>query len=81
MGSVGADDLGVRLELKRLFSDGTFALDLDPLSLVVRLATTVPPRSCGPWLTMRGVVSGSTRALVGPADSVVRGAHLLAGIE
>jgi len=37
-----ADDL-VRLQLKRTFSDGTFALDLDPLSLLVRLATTVPP--------------------------------------
>jgi hypothetical protein len=37
-----ADDL-VRLQLKRPFSDGTFALDLDPLSLLVRLATTVPP--------------------------------------
>ena len=37
-----SDDL-VRLELKRPFSDGTFALDLDPLSLLVRLATTVPP--------------------------------------
>jgi hypothetical protein len=39
-----AGDL-VRLKLKRPFSDGTFALDLDPLSLLVRLATTVqPPR-------------------------------------
>ncbi|MBK7584468.1 MAG: transposase [Myxococcales bacterium] len=37
-----ADDL-VRIELKRPFSDGTFALDLDPLALLVRLATTVPP--------------------------------------
>ncbi|MEZ4225948.1 MAG: transposase [Polyangiaceae bacterium] len=33
----------VRLVLKRPFSDGTFALDLDPLALLVRLATTVPP--------------------------------------
>ncbi len=32
-----------RLVLKRPFSDGTFALDLDPLALLVRLATTVPP--------------------------------------
>lgn len=39
---LGRDDL-VRLQLKRPFSDGTFALDLDPLSLLVRLATTVPP--------------------------------------
>jgi hypothetical protein len=37
-----ADDL-VRLTLKRPFSDGTVALDLDPLSLLVRLAMSVPP--------------------------------------
>ena len=44
-----ADDL-VRLQLKRPFSDGTFALDLDPLSLLVRLATTVPTiPSNYPW--------------------------------
>ena len=33
----------MRLELKRPFSDGTFAIDLDPLSLLCRLATAVPP--------------------------------------
>ncbi len=37
-----ADDL-VRLTLKRPFSDGTFALEMDPLSLLVRLASSVPP--------------------------------------
>ncbi len=37
-----AGDL-VRLVLKRPFSDGTFAIDLDPLSLLCRLATAVPP--------------------------------------
>jgi hypothetical protein len=37
-----ADDL-VRLTLKRPFADGTFAIDLDPLSLLVRLCTAVPP--------------------------------------
>lgn len=37
-----ADDL-VRVVLKRPFSDGTFAFDLDPLSLLARLATAVPP--------------------------------------
>ncbi len=38
------DDL-VRLTLKRPFSDGTFAIDLDPLSLLARLAASVhPPR-------------------------------------
>jgi hypothetical protein len=35
----------VRLHLKRNFSDGTFAIELDELSLVARLAALVPP----PW--------------------------------
>ena len=33
----------VRLEFKRPFSDGTWAVDMDPLSLLVRLAARVPP--------------------------------------
>ena len=33
----------VRLLLKRPFRDGTVAIDLDPLSLLVRLALSVPP--------------------------------------
>ncbi len=33
----------VRIELKRPFSDGTVAIDLDPLSLLCRLAASVPP--------------------------------------
>lgn len=33
----------VRIELKRPFSDGTFAIDMDPLSLLSRLAAAVPP--------------------------------------
>jgi hypothetical protein len=37
-----ADDL-VRLVLKKPFSDGTFAFDLDPLALLCRLCTTIPP--------------------------------------
>jgi hypothetical protein len=35
----------VRLQLKRAFSDGTFAVEMDELSLVARLAAMVPP----PW--------------------------------
>jgi len=31
-----------RITLKRAFSDGTFAIDLDPLSLLCRLAAAVP---------------------------------------
>jgi hypothetical protein len=33
----------VRIELKRAFRDGTCAIDLDPLSLLCRLAAAVPP--------------------------------------
>ena len=38
----GPDGL-VRLTLKKPFSDGTFAVDLDPLSLLTRLCASVPP--------------------------------------
>jgi len=40
--SRGPDGL-VRIALKRPFSDGTVAVDLDPLSLLSRLAASVPP--------------------------------------
>ncbi|WP_438017215.1 transposase [Sorangium sp. So ce315] len=33
----------VRLSLKRAFADGTVAVDRDPLSLLCRLAASVPP--------------------------------------
>jgi hypothetical protein len=33
----------VRLSLKRPFADGTVAVDMDPLSLLCRLAASVPP--------------------------------------
>ena len=33
----------VRIELKKAFRDGTYAIDLDPLSLLCRLAAAVPP--------------------------------------
>jgi hypothetical protein len=33
----------VRIALKRAYADGTFAVDMDPLSLLCRLATSVPP--------------------------------------
>ena len=36
-------DNRVRLDLKRPFSDGTYALEMDVLSLVARLAASVPP--------------------------------------
>jgi hypothetical protein len=37
------EDGWVRLSLKRAFADGTVAVDMDPLSLLCRLATSVPP--------------------------------------
>jgi hypothetical protein len=36
----------VRIELKRPFCDGTVAIELDPLSLLCRLAASVPPPAC-----------------------------------
>ncbi|WP_438019922.1 transposase [Sorangium sp. So ce315] len=33
----------VRLSLKRAFADGTVAVDMDPLSLLCRLAASAPP--------------------------------------
>ncbi len=33
----------MRIALKKRFSDGTFAVDLDPLSLLTRLCAAVPP--------------------------------------
>ncbi len=35
----------VRITLKKAYTDGTLAVDMDPLSLLCRLATSVPP----PW--------------------------------
>jgi hypothetical protein len=40
---VAAPDGLVRISLKKPFSDGTAAVDMDPLSLLCRLAATVPP--------------------------------------
>ncbi|WP_437727061.1 transposase [Sorangium sp. So ce861] len=33
----------MRLSLRRAFADGTVAVDMDPLSLLCRLAASVPP--------------------------------------
>ncbi len=41
--TAGPDGL-VRIALKRPFADGTVAIDLDPLSLLSRLATSVPAK-------------------------------------
>ena len=40
----GQDQEGlVRITLKKAYTDGTIAVDMDPLSLLCRLATSVPP--------------------------------------
>jgi len=38
----------VRITLKRAYADGTLAVDMDPLSLLCRLATAVPARGPSP---------------------------------
>jgi Putative transposase len=34
----------MRITLKRAYADGTLAVELDPVSLLCRVATSVPPR-------------------------------------
>jgi hypothetical protein len=48
----------VRITLKKAYADGTLAVDMDPLSLLCRLATSVPP----PWSTVRyaGVLASAS---------------------
>jgi hypothetical protein len=57
----------VRIELKRPFGDGTVAIDLDPLSLLCRLAASVPPPGCH-LVHYAGVLGAASklRALVVP---------------
>jgi hypothetical protein len=61
------DDGLVRIELKRAFSDGTVAVDMDPLSLLCRLAAAVPPPKFH-VLRYAGVLAGAhhLRSLVVP---------------
>lgn len=61
------DDGLVRLELKRPFGDGTVAIDLDPISLLCRLAAAVPPPAMH-VVRYAGVLSAAhkLRALVVP---------------
>lgn len=60
------DDL-VRIQLRKPFRDGTFAIDLDPLSLLSRLAASVPPPRLH-CTTYAGVLAAASkwRALVVP---------------
>jgi len=41
----------VRIVLKKAYADGTLAVDMDPLSLLCRLATACPHRACTPSRT------------------------------
>jgi hypothetical protein len=45
----------LRITLKKAYSDGTVAVDMDPLSLPCRLATSVPP----PRFHYAGVLAGA----------------------
>ena len=47
----------VRITLKKAYTDGTVAVDMDPLSLLCRLATSVPPKAL-PHRPLRGRARG-----------------------
>ena len=69
----------VRIELKRPFRDGTVAIDLDPISLLCRLAASVPPPGCH-LVHYAGVLGAASklRALVVPPlliDSLSAASH------
>jgi hypothetical protein len=62
----------VRVVLKRAFSDATVAVDMDPLSLLVRLATSVPPPRYH-TVNYAGVLASASpwRARIGPRSPSV----------
>ncbi len=67
----GPDGL-VRLALKRPFADGTVAIDLDPLSLLARLAASVPAKGTHTVRYAGVLASASTlRSRVVPVPSAV----------
>jgi Putative transposase len=58
--SPGPDGL-VRIALKKPFSDGTVAVDLDPLSLLCRLVALVPAPSSDAYRSFNAsIVDGSS---------------------
>ncbi len=71
----GPDGL-VRIVLKRAFGDGTVAVDLDPLSLLCRLAAAVPPPR---YHTVKygGVLASASkiRPLIAPKPKVDEQVH------
>jgi hypothetical protein len=72
----------VRIALKKRFSDGTFAVDLDPLSLLTRLCAAVPPPR---FHTVRyaGVLASASklRSRILPEPPEERAAHAAASDE
>ncbi len=78
-----ADGL-VRITLKKAYTDGTIAVDMDPLSLLCRLATSVPPprfhtvkyagvlAPASPWRSRLAPPSAQAAAA---SDEPVRPAH------
>ena len=73
----------VRITLKKAYADGTVAVDMDPLSLLCRLATSVPPphfhtvhysgvlASASPW---RGQLTPEVPAAISPVGRAPCGA-------
>ncbi len=61
------DDL-VRIALKRPFSDGTVAVDLDPLSLLCRLVPMVPPQIDPEQCPLRGAPMKLRAIVTAPAN-------------
>jgi hypothetical protein len=56
----------VRVVLKKPFSDGTVAVDMDPISPLCRLAATVPPPRFHTVRTRHPLVHAKWRLLVVP---------------
>lgn len=76
----------VRITLKRAYAGGTVAIDMDPLSLLCRLATSVPPPrfhtvkyagvlapAC-PWRARIAPTPAPASEKTGPAERPKRGA-------
>lgn len=72
----------VRLTLKRAFGDGTVAVDMDPLSLLCRLAASVPPPRYH-MVKYAGVLASASpwRARVAPRCKMAEGVEADASDE
>jgi len=77
----------VRITLKKAYTDGTIAVDMDPLSLLCRLATSVPPprfhtvkyagvlASASPWRSRLAPQSPEVAEVADAGDKPVKPAH------